>query len=282
MLSLPVVPTTADQADREHEERLRQKWLRGHRQRLRNAARREQVNRENVWIFHKGLIVQERLLLFSIDWRTVDGGSMLLTLLALTRVPEWIMTPREPEVLARALVMCRGCVMAALENVWVRDYIADPSLEWWTEPSVRQSPPVRVRFEEASVIGSLGSVLGATDSKHSWGPIIGIEPLPLDMEVLERNVGYLYHENSRYNRRFEQRRRIKKALGKEYRRLVKDAMYFNQRDFLMRLSPAGEERIKRVLKLSPVEFWRAARGVAVLEMGKEWKQGDLFTQLEGV
>ena len=121
----------------------------------------------------------------------------------------------------RALRIAKVLVSACLANRCMLRYIADPSLPY-TEESVRLSPTVRVEYEEAIAIGDLGSCLSVTASKR-WGDAPGVMPLEPDDEFFPDRVTYIYRTNSLYNRRFEQRRRLKELLEKRLRALVETA-----------------------------------------------------------
>jgi len=93
----------------------------------------------------------------------------------------------------------------------MQDCIADPALPYTVE-SVRRSPTVRVEYEQAIAIGDLGSCLSATKSKH-WGDGPYVLPLEANDPVDPFRILYVYRENSVYNRRFQQRQRLKELLG---------------------------------------------------------------------
>jgi hypothetical protein len=107
---------------------------------------------------------------------------------------------------------------ACLRNRCMREFIADPALPH-SDASVRLAPTVRVEYEQAVVIGDLGSCLSATKSKH-WGPGPWVLPLHEDDVFDPLRVTYFYRKNSVYNRRFEQRMRLKELLGRRWRPLV--------------------------------------------------------------
>ena len=126
-------------------------------------------------------------------------------------------------------------VDAALANPFVR--------ECRTEESIRQEPPIRLRFEEASAYGLLGECICAVQSK-SWGPLVGVEPIEPDFPFDGQRIQYRFHESSRYNRRFEQRQYLKRRLGKGLRKLVGVAMARTQALFLKHLSAGDEAAIR--------------------------------------
>lgn len=169
---------------------------------------------------------------------------------------------RRVERMAR---IARLLVDAALANECVQALIADPDLPYWTEVSVRRSPPVRVRYEEATAIGDIGTCLAATRHKH-WGQGPYIVPLAPDDPVDAQRILYVYHAASRYNRRFMQRQRLKELLGRQYRPLVEAAMRSTKGVFLARLDKDQVRVIRRVFAIEPGQFWRAVRGKVFLSL----------------
>lgn len=141
----------------------------------------------------------------------------------------------------------------------MQQYIVDESLPCITEESARRSPVVRVEYEQAIAIGDIGSALSATQSKH-WGNGPQILPLERDDWFYARFVTYQYRENSLYNRRFEQRRRLKELIGRRWRPLVEQAKRFTKTIFLRDLTDEQARAIQRILNMEPGEFWRAAKG----------------------
>lgn len=160
----------------------------------------------------------------------------------------------------RTAKYARILVDAALANHCIQDFIADPQLPY-TEEGERRTPTVRVEYEEAFAIGGIGECLHATRNKH-WGDGPYIHPLRLDDPVDPVYILYVFKENSLYNRRFEQRRRMKELLGRRYRPLVQQAKYQRQtkKRFLESLTSEQANAIRRVFAVEPGEFWRAARG----------------------
>jgi len=171
--------------------------------------------------------------------------------------------------------IARLLVDACLANRCMQEYIADPSLPY-SEQSVRASPTVRVEYEQAIALGDIGSCLSATKSKH-WGAGPWIMPLLPDDVFFPDRVTYVYRENSLYNRRFEQRRRLKELLGKDHRCLVSDAMWTHgtKRLFLEGLSRDHAAAIRRIIGLEPGEFWRACRGKIFLPLPRRPVQLEL-------
>ncbi|MCA9123946.1 MAG: hypothetical protein H6822_20480 [Planctomycetaceae bacterium] len=160
----------------------------------------------------------------------------------------------------RIAVYANVLIDAALANHHIKQFIADPSLPY-TEQSQRQSPTVRIEYEQAMAIGGIGECLHATRNK-SWGDGPYIHPLAPDDPVDPMFILYVFKPNSHYHRRFEQRRRMKELLGRDYRKLVERAKYHRhtKKMFLESLTESEAYAIRRVFHVEPGEFWRAARG----------------------
>ena len=164
----------------------------------------------------------------------------------------------------RAGRIARVLVDACLANHWMQQYIADRSLPY-TPESVRASPTVRVEYEEAIAIGDLGSCLSATKSKH-WGAGPWLMPLEPDDFFFPDRITYIYRENSVYNRRFEQRQRLKELLGRQNRPLVETAKRHTKAIFLQFLTDCQTAAIRRILGVEPGRFWKACKGTAFLDL----------------
>jgi len=166
----------------------------------------------------------------------------------------------------RAARYARILVEAALSNHFVRQFIADPKLPH-TEESERSNPTVRVEYEQAIAIDGIGECLRSTRSKH-WGDGPQVMPLGLDDPVDPFRILYLYKEGSVYNRRFEQRRRMKELLGRGYRSLVTAAKYkrTTKAMFLAELRDDQVQAIRQILGVNPGDFWRAVRGRCLLHL----------------
>ena len=108
-------------------------------------------------------------------------------------------------------------IKAALANRDIQLHLSDPELSRvWTVDGATRHPTVRVEFEQATVIGDLGESLAAANHKH-FGRLLRIEPLRPDDPVHPTRVLFIYKATDRDNRRFEQRRVLKRLLGKEPR-----------------------------------------------------------------
>lgn len=167
-------------------------------------------------------------------------------------------TTAEAERMAR---IARVLVDAALANHNIQDYLADPRPpRLWTIDGVRRNPTCRVEWDDAVVIGGIGDSLAAARHKN-WGSFIGVLPLQPDDPVHWCRILYLYKPTSPYNRRVEQRKALKRILGRKHRKLVTQAMSCTKREFLTHwLTEEGADVIKRRLNLDPAQFWRAAKG----------------------
>ena len=167
----------------------------------------------------------------------------------------------------------RVLVSACFRNRCVQEYIADPRIPQWFVESVLRNPTVRIEYEQAIAIGGIGECLAATAGK-SWGS--GPQVLPLDAAdwFFPDRITYRFKEGSVYNRRFNQRRRLKKLLGKN-RKLVGDAKSSTKGDFLKHLTREEAKAIRRILGVGPGEFWRAATGAVFLGLPPELIQGEL-------
>ena len=168
-------------------------------------------------------------------------------------------------------------VSAALANNDIRSYLDDPRYAGiWTVEGVTRHPTVRVVFEHAEVIGGSGESLAAAQHKN-FGRFLGIEPLRPEDSVHPCRILFVYQASSPYNRRVEQRRHLKRLLGRQYRTLVTKAARSTKQDFLKYdLTPDGAGAILRRLKLDPSRFWRVAKGREFLDLPTPLRQLLLF------
>jgi hypothetical protein len=173
----------------------------------------------------------------------------------------------------RAGHIARLLVDAALANRNLQAFIDDPKLPYSVD-SVRRSPTVRIEYEQAIAIGDLGSCLAATRSKH-WGDGPYVLPLKPDDPVDPYRVIYIYRENSLYNRRFEQRMRLKELLGRNNRPLVETAKRRTKSLFLGQLTEHEGDSIRRILGIEPGEFWQAVQGRRFLDLPPRMVQLEL-------
>lgn len=161
----------------------------------------------------------------------------------------------------------------------MQGYIADPALPLCTVESVLRNPTVRVEYEQAIAFGGIGECLAATSAK-SWGDGPWVLPLEPDDWFYPDRITYRFKKNSLYNRRFEQRRRLKKLLGKN-RKLVGEAKSSTKEDFLKGLMKEQATAIRRILGVDPGAFWRAANGKSFLSLPPDIVQGELDFGDEG-
>jgi hypothetical protein len=91
-------------------------------------------------------------------------------------------------------------------------------------------------------------------------------PLEPDDPIHVYRIVYLYKANSLYNRRYEQRRRLKELLGNRYRPLVEAAKRRTKTRFLDRLINEEAEAIRRILHVEPGVLWQAAQGRRFLDL----------------
>jgi len=188
-------------------------------------------------LFFRFSVIRARMQTHGIHWTCWLG----LKLLAHCGLETWPGRPDEEARLRRAAFdVPQRFIDAALANPFVRGCR--------TEESIRQEPPVRLRFEEASAHGLIGECLCAVQSK-SWGPLVGVEPIEPDFPFDGGRIQYRFHESSRYNRRFLQRQYLKRRLGKGLRKLVGVAMGETQAMFLKHLSAGDEAAIRARLRI---------------------------------
>ncbi|MHB1422853.1 MAG: hypothetical protein ACYC3I_06605 [Gemmataceae bacterium] len=182
-----------------------------------------------------------------------------------------------PADLERTVRIAKALIDAALANQRIQVYLRDltpPRL--WTVAGVRSNPTCRVEWEHVVVIGGVGEALAAARHKN-WGEFLGVLPLRPDDPVHWCRILYIYKSTSPYNRRVEQRKALKRILGRRHRKLVTLAARSTRRDFLDRhLTEAGAYVIRRRLHLDPREFWRAARGTTLLDLPLPPRQLTLF------
>lgn len=155
----------------------------------------------------------------------------------------------------------------------MQTYIQDPSLPLITVDRVLCNPTVRIEYEQAIAIGGIGECLAATANKK-WGAGPQVLPLEPDDWFYPDRITYVFRSNSLYNRRFHQRRRMKKLLG-IHRKIVGDAKSSTKELFLKHVTEEQAKAIRRIFHVGPGVFWRAAQGRAFLQLPREFKQGEL-------
>lgn len=165
----------------------------------------------------------------------------------------------------RLVPIAQALVRAALANLDVQEFIADPTLAYWTEESVRRQPTIRLDYEQAFAIGDLPTCY-RYGQKKNWGAGPFVLPVERDDPVDPWRILYVYKPASIYNRRFMQRRRMKELLGRDFRKLVNAAFRNTKGRFLAELGEQEAWKIKRVFDVTPGVFWRAAKGVQFLDL----------------
>lgn len=173
--------------------------------------------------------------------------------------------------------IARVLVDAALANEHIQEYIADPTEpRLWSTESVTRNPTVHLEWEHASVFAGLGDGLAAAKHKN-FGEFLGVRPLQPDDPVHWSRVLFRYKSTSPYNRRIEQRRAMKRILGRKARKLVGQANGETKTRFLATLRPEDAETIRRRLRVDPGRFWRASNGREFLDtIEKPMVQPTLF------
>jgi hypothetical protein len=166
---------------------------------------------------------------------------------------------------------------AALANLDIRSHLDNPEFAGiWAVARVLRNPMIRVVFEHAKVIGGPWEFLDAARHKN-FGQFLGIQPLRPEAPVHPSRILSVYTATSPYNRRVEQRRALKRILGRQYRTLVTKASRSTKKDFLRHyLTPEGARAIQRVLKIDPRRFWRVAKGLEFIELPQPPRQLRLF------
>ena len=166
-------------------------------------------------------------------------------------------------------------ISAALANHCIRTFINDPTLPY-TEESERNNPTVRIDYDQAFAIAGIGDGIYATRNK-CWGEGPRILPLEPDDPVDPCRVLYVFKDNSLYNRRYEQRRRLKELLGRRHRPLVERAKYrgCTKTIFLEQLTAEQTAAIRCILGIEPSVFWRACRGKIFLNLPPRMVQLEL-------
>ncbi len=172
----------------------------------------------------------------------------------------------------RSARIARILVAACLNNKTMQEYLADPA-SLHTVETIMRCPTVRIEYEQAIAIGGIGECLAATKGK-TWGKGPWVMPLEPDDWFYADRITYLFRSNSLYNRRFEQRRRLKKLLGK-HRKLVGDAKWATKELFLKGLTKEQSNAIWRIIGVAPGMFWRAVKGRTFLVLPPEIVQGEL-------
>jgi hypothetical protein len=184
----------------------------------------------------------------------------------------------------------RVLIEAALHNKCVQEYLAEPTplpmrgqcqtLKLWTLDGVRRNPPVRHEWEHTTVIAGVGEGMACAKGKTSWGRFIGILPLEPGDPVGYSRVLYVYKASNPYNQRVEQRKAIKRRLGRRFRKLVGRAFQNTKGRFLQECTDDDAQAIKRRLGLDPGRFWRVCKGREKIDIPQPPLQGLLFQDFD--
>src|SRR3954447_7955224 len=158
----------------------------------------------------------------------------------------------DPHVAPRVQEHFGRCVEACLANEAVSWYLAN-GLTGWSEVSLKTSPIVRVEFDHAFVLGRLGESLSAARSK-AWGEFRSIQPLDPRDPIDPMRVVYAFKETAPYQRRFEQRGRLRRMLGKHYAPLVLRALRSTKGEFTRGLTEDESARVRARTGLGPGRF----------------------------
>lgn len=168
----------------------------------------------------------------------------------------------------------RTLIHACIRNRCVQLLIADSDLAAYTVDSFRESPVVRIDYDEAYAIATLAE-LSVTERKR-WGDGPWIMPIAPDEYVDPYFVTYCYKPNSKHRQRYEQRQRLKELLGRQHRSLVRLAQRNTKTRFLAELDEAAAVAIGTRTRLDAGTFWRAAKGHAFPPLPLKPKQLTLF------
>jgi len=226
-----------------------------------NAARRAENEAFDKTLYYRFQVIKSRGEAHGLQ----IGNYLGPTLLAFSPLASWLGKNQEPAILMHYLhVLPERYVAAALANPMIKT----PAEE------LRKNAPIRLRFEQASVYGTIGECMSAARSK-SWGSLVSVDPIEPNMPYDGTRIQYFFHPESRYNRRVEQRKWMKNRLGKR-RPLVTAAMGATQKDFLKTINADAARRIDRAFGIDPIVFWRAAKGLTTLTRPPTITQGELF------
>lgn len=81
-------------------------------------------------------------------------------------------------VISESRSLRRLLLEVANKNVSIQEFRIDPKLRsLWCEETIRESPPMRVEFEHAIVLGTIAEALSMRRGKNAWGKFLKIEPL---------------------------------------------------------------------------------------------------------
>lgn len=129
----------------------------------------------------------------------------------------------------------------------------------WCAAAIHRDPPRRVEFEHVTVLGTLQEGRAASQQKTTWGSFLGVAPLRPDDPLHPTRIMYLYKASSANRESYERRQGLKRALGREARRLVRAAVRLTKIEFLRRVRPEDARQIRLRLGIGAGDFWRACR-----------------------
>jgi hypothetical protein len=134
---------------------------------------------------------------------------------------------------------------------------------------------VRVEFSHAFILGRVGESFAAARYK-AWGEFISIHPLDARDPIDPVRIVFAFKTSAPYQRRFEQRTRLRQMLGKDYAPLVLKALRSTKGEFLERLTKDEAARLRARTGLGPSRFWRAAKGREFVNLPAPARQLTLF------
>ena len=126
------------------------------------------------------------------------------------------------------------CVEACLANECIKSYLADGRTGWCLE-SLQIYPVVQVEFEHAFVLGQVGESLSIA-RQNVWGDFLGVRPLHPHYPIDPLRVMFAFKDSAAYQKRFEQRGRLRRMLRKHYAPFVLRALRSGKGEFLSGLT----------------------------------------------
>lgn len=172
---------------------------------------------------------------------------------------------------------------AALGNGEVQENIRTAP-DVWREESIRRAPPMRWEFEFVIAFGGM-EVMRWSKNKSGWGKLLWIAPLQADDPCHPMFLECVHKPESKFRKGLEQRRWMKRKLGKRHAPLVGKARTYTKADFVHEVENAAAKfaetmiekaagkpgavvlfpedslsMIRRRLQMTPGEFWQHARG----------------------
>ena len=193
-------------------------WVR-RRQRAKDRKRRDAEEHAHVG---KLLALKYRMLEehctvnLGLKWTRIVGLPMTLLTYAGT---EWVTAPREVQVqvVERAVALAAEFQAAAWKNKdiqWLHQ-----NTDAYQGGGSWDGMPLRVVFENVVCFGNLSEVIAWARHKKGWGKLQAVEPLQPDDPIDRWRLTCTHKEGSPYQERIDQRRDLKKLLGR-YKKLV--------------------------------------------------------------